>query len=92
MGWSKLSSVCHKITLITRDADSNALFSFSTKEGSRWEKGTWPELARLAKDVPEAGIHFQGTFAVHIIYSPSDKERPQSSSPKPCHYSFYVPY
>lgn len=26
---------------------------------SRWEKNTWPELARLAKDVPEAGIHFQ---------------------------------
>jgi len=31
----------------------------SNKEGSRWEKNTWPELARLAKDVPEAGIHFQ---------------------------------
>jgi len=24
-----------------------------------WEKDTWPELARLAKEVPEAGIHFQ---------------------------------
>jgi hypothetical protein len=27
--------------------------------GSKYEKNSWPELARLAKDVPEAGIHFQ---------------------------------
>ncbi|CAG8972662.1 hypothetical protein HYALB_00009302 [Hymenoscyphus albidus] len=33
--------------------------------GSKWEKTTWPELARLAKDVPEAGIHFQNT----VIYN-----------------------
>lgn len=25
-----------------------------------YERRTWPELQRLAKDVPEAGIHFQG--------------------------------
>lgn len=25
-----------------------------------YERNTWPELARLAKDLPEAGIHFQG--------------------------------
>lgn len=31
----------------------------SDKANNRWEKDTWPELARLAKDVPEAGIHFQ---------------------------------
>lgn len=24
-----------------------------------FERDTWPELERLAKDVPEAGIHFQ---------------------------------
>lgn len=32
-------------------------------EGSKvaeWERDTWPELVRLAKEVPEAGIHFQG--------------------------------
>lgn len=34
--------------------------SMSDEAGSKWEKSTWPELARLAKDVPEAGIHFQG--------------------------------
>lgn len=36
----------------------------SSKEGSRWEKNTWPELERLARSVPEAGIHFQGMYAV----------------------------
>jgi D-amino-acid oxidase len=29
------------------------------EENSRWEKRTWPELKRLASEVPEAGIHFQ---------------------------------
>lgn len=28
-------------------------------ENSRWERRTWPELKRLAEQVPEAGIHFQ---------------------------------
>lgn len=31
----------------------------SDAANSKYEKNTWPELARLAKDVPEAGIHFQ---------------------------------
>jgi len=26
-----------------------------------WEKNTWPELERLARTCPEAGIHFQRT-------------------------------
>ncbi|KAK6087467.1 d-amino-acid oxidase [Seiridium cupressi] len=29
----------------------------STKATSRWEIRSWPELSRLAKEVPEAGIH-----------------------------------
>lgn len=33
----------------------------SDESTNRWEKNTWPELSRLAKDVPEAGIHFQNT-------------------------------
>ncbi|CZR64766.1 probable D-amino-acid oxidase [Phialocephala subalpina] len=37
----------------------------SNKAGSRWEKDTWPELERLARDIPEAGIHFQDA----IIYN-----------------------
>lgn len=31
----------------------------SANENSRWERRTWPEIQRLAADVPEAGIHFQ---------------------------------
>lgn len=31
----------------------------STTENSRWERRTWPEIKRLAEEVPEAGIHFQ---------------------------------
>ncbi|KAK3628328.1 D-amino acid oxidase [Elasticomyces elasticus] len=29
-----------------------------------YERATWPELARIAKDLPEAGVHFQET----VIY------------------------
>ncbi|KAI9836602.1 MAG: hypothetical protein M1819_001234 [Sarea resinae] len=39
--------------------------SLSGTDASEWDKNTWPELARLAKDVPEAGIHFQNT----VIYN-----------------------
>jgi len=28
---------------------------------SRWESRTWPVLERLAREVPEAGLHFQNT-------------------------------
>jgi len=37
----------------------------SNTAGNRWEKNTWPELERLAKEVPEAGIHFQDA----VIYN-----------------------
>ncbi|QSZ34220.1 hypothetical protein DSL72_005810 [Monilinia vaccinii-corymbosi] len=37
----------------------------SSPSNCRWEKRTWPELARLAKDVPEAGIHFQNTVVLN---------------------------
>lgn len=29
-----------------------------------YERGTWPELERIAEDLPEAGVHFQDT----VIY------------------------
>ena len=32
---------------------------------AQFERDTWPELARLAKDVPDAGIHFQDT----VVYN-----------------------
>lgn len=28
----------------------------------QWEKATWPHLQELARNCPEAGIHFQGMF------------------------------
>ena len=33
----------------------------SDAPNSKFERDTWPELSRLAKDVPAAGIHFQST-------------------------------
>lgn len=27
-----------------------------------YERNTWPELEKLARDLPEAGVHFQETF------------------------------
>lgn len=36
----------------------------SAQENSRWERRTWPELQKLAAEVPEAGIHFQSKFGV----------------------------
>lgn len=36
--------------------------SMSTKETSRWERRTFPELKRLATEVPEAGIHLQSEW------------------------------
>jgi hypothetical protein len=67
MGWSQLPAVSNLMTMIARDVDTS--YRFSTKEGNRWEKGIWPELARLAKDVPEAGIHFQGEFVACDLVS-----------------------
>jgi D-amino-acid oxidase len=29
-------------------------------EAAEWDRNTWYELYRLAKEVPEAGVHFQG--------------------------------
>lgn len=49
----------------------------SDKAGSRWEKNTWAELARLAKNVPEAGIHFQGSSPSHS-FSKQANQRPEA--------------
>ncbi|WYZ45913.1 hypothetical protein EsH8_IX_000138 [Colletotrichum jinshuiense] len=39
-------------------AGANVL-PMAPESDSRWERRTWPELKRLAAEVPEAGIHFQ---------------------------------
>ncbi|KAI9838173.1 MAG: hypothetical protein M1838_004662, partial [Thelocarpon superellum] len=36
---------------------------------TEWDRNTWPELARLAREVPEAGIHFQD---VHVYNRKKD--------------------
>lgn len=51
--------------LAARQAVLNAPSSSSSvgKPGSvneAYERDTWPELERLARELPEAGIHFQG--------------------------------
>lgn len=33
------------------------LHSMATEKNSTWERRTWPEMKRLATEVPEAGIH-----------------------------------
>ncbi|KAM7211802.1 fad dependent oxidoreductase [Rhypophila decipiens] len=39
-------------------AGANVL-PMAVEKDSRWERRTWPRLEHLAKEVPEAGIHFQ---------------------------------
>ena len=31
---------------------------------ARWEKETWPALEKLAREVPEAGVHIQGELTL----------------------------
>lgn len=31
-----------------------------------YERNTWPELERLARDLPECGVHFQGTIKMNL--------------------------
>ncbi|KAI5868292.1 FAD dependent oxidoreductase [Durotheca rogersii] len=42
-------------------AGANVL-PMSHEKDSRWERRTWPEIKRLATEVPEAGIHLQQTI------------------------------
>lgn len=49
--WAGADWVPPKPSLGVGNPDPNAL---------PYEATTWPELEKLARDVPEAGIHFQG--------------------------------
>ncbi|KAI9724016.1 MAG: hypothetical protein M1812_000734 [Candelaria pacifica] len=55
MGWSQLFAV------------STLLIGVAAKDSKamQYEKDTWPELARLATESPEAGVHFRDT----VIYN-----------------------
>ncbi|KAI5363106.1 putative FAD dependent oxidoreductase, D-amino acid oxidase, D-amino-acid oxidase [Septoria linicola] len=66
----------HKITLVAKHMPGDYDIEYASpwaganylpvsKPGTdfqSWEKGTWPELERLARDEPEAGVHFQDTY------------------------------
>lgn len=39
----------------------------ASEENSQWERRTWPELRRLAQEVPEAGFHFQSTSSITLF-------------------------
>src|SRR3569833_337951 len=41
---------------------------------SRYERDTWPEMKRLATEVPEAGIHFQSTTDLFAASRKQTKE------------------
>lgn len=38
---------------------------------AEWERNTWPVLAALAKNHPEAGIHFQGEWTFNLCHPPA---------------------
>lgn len=46
----------------------------------RWERRTWPELSRLAAEVPEAGIHFQNC---RILRREVDANNPEKNGYDP---------
>ncbi|CAN8102483.1 unnamed protein product [Discula destructiva] len=48
----------------------------SVQENSRWERRTWPELRRLAVEVPEAGIHLQKA----LIYRNAKELEPNTAT------------
>ena len=43
---------------------NNPRVSVAGTRQANWERNTWPELSRLASDVPEAAVHFQGEYFV----------------------------
>ncbi|CAG9981050.1 unnamed protein product [Clonostachys byssicola] len=69
------------ITVIAKDmpGDYNAEYAspwaganvlpMASEKNSLFERRTFPELQRLAREVPEAGIHFQGTFLLQKHFS-----------------------
>ncbi|CAL3967318.1 unnamed protein product [Diplocarpon coronariae] len=72
-----LSKKGHNVTIIAKHMPGDSDIEYtspwaganylpvSPKDDNRWERSTWPELARLAQHVPEAGIHFQDA----IVYN-----------------------
>ena len=60
MGWRQRLAVGILEALESMvDRDLTWFDRMAVEKDSRWEKRTWPELKRLADEVPEAGIHLQ---------------------------------
>ncbi len=58
-GANVLPSVFHPNISDEGDSESSRM---ADEAHNRWERETWPELRRLAAEVPEAGIHFQSMY------------------------------
>jgi hypothetical protein len=57
-----MSIICHSLHHETYPVAKGANYLPTSVPGTdfnKYEKDTWPELERLARDVPEAGIHFR---------------------------------
>lgn len=55
------------------------LFDISrvSKKGSEaadWDRNTWPELQNLAKDHPEAGVHFQSMQSFSVLQTDRNRQ------------------
>ena len=46
------------------DGDGDSSVGKPGSDNYIFERDTWPELERLARDLPEAGVHFQGRWGL----------------------------
>lgn len=64
MGGSKLhavSQVERQVSIAGKSKFVPVRVSVEGTSAAEWDRNTWPELEDLARNHPEAGIHFQGT-------------------------------
>ena len=60
MGWGELYAVSHSVDLCWTVTDWFHSVSVRGTEAAKWDKDTWGPLEDLAKNHPDAGVHFQG--------------------------------
>lgn len=69
MGRCKLHAVCssrnHPEFGCAESVDARVRVSVGGTEAAQWDKDTWGPLADLARNHPEAGVHFQGIYVIH---------------------------
>lgn len=59
-GRTSCRECCSNLLIMALFADKSCRMALD--KDSRWERRTWPVLRRLAKEVPEAGLHVQSEF------------------------------